>query len=179
MNEQAIIQFWFEELSVKDWWSKNAAVDAEITQRFQAIHTKVHQNELAHWRNTDLGRLAEVIVLDQFSRNMYRDSARAFASDELAIKLAQEAVEAGAFQRLNQPHSPFLIMPYMHSESAQVHEKAVPLFATLVNSNQLDFEMRHKAIIDRFGRYPHRNEILGRTSTDEELAFLQQAGSSF
>lgn len=179
MNYQTIIQFWFEELTVKDWWSKNDEVDAEITRRFKTLHAQAHRNKLGDWRQSDMGRLAEIIVLDQFSRNMYRDTARAFASDSLALNLAQEAVADGVFEQLEQPYSPFLIMPYMHSESPIVHEQAVPLFATLTDSNQLDFEMRHKAIIDRFGRYPHRNEIVGRESTPEENTFLQKPGSSF
>jgi uncharacterized protein (DUF924 family) len=179
MNSKDVIDFWFEELTPKDWWTKNLALDQKIKTRFADLHAKAHREELAPWRANDMGRLAEIIVLDQFSRNMYRDDARAFASDELASRLAQEAVAVGAFDRLSQPHSPFLIMPYMHSESPEVHGLAVPLFVILENSNQLDFELRHKAIIDQFGRYPHRNGMLNRVSTKAEIEFLQQPGSSF
>ena len=179
MQYQEVNEFWFEELSEKDWWSKNDATDALIRKRFSEVHAQANAGDLAAWRSADEGRLAEIIVLDQFSRNMFRGQAASFASDPLAISLAQEAVADGAFKRLQQPYSPFLIMPYMHSESAEVHEQAVSLFSQLADSNQLDFELRHKAIIDRFGRYPHRNAILGRKSTPEEEAFLQEPGSSF
>ena len=120
-----------------------------------------------------------MIVLDQFSRNIYRDDARAFAADPMALALAQQAVALGVDQSLPSAQRCFLYMPYMHSESRWVHERAVPLFESLGQPANLDFELKHKAIIDRFGRYPHRNALLGRESTAEELAFLEQPGSSF
>ncbi len=179
MRYQEIIDFWFEEISDKDWWVKNVDLDQQIIERFSAVHQLAQQHKLSHWRENDKGRLAEIIVLDQFSRNMFRGTAQAFASDALATERAQEAVAVGSFERLDQLYSPFIIMPYMHSESAQVHQQAVPLFATLVDSNQLGFELRHKAIIDQFGRYPHRNAILNRASTTAEVEFLKQPGSGF
>ncbi len=121
------------------------------------------------------GRLAEIIVLDQFSRNVYRDTPRAFAQDALALVLAQELVASGQDRSLPEAQRVFAYMPYMHSESALVHAQAVELFTQLGIQDNLNFELRHKAIIDRFGRYPHRNAILGRTSSAEELAFLERA----
>ena len=118
-------------------------------------------------------------MLDQFSRNMFRDSPLAFAQDPLALALAQEAVACGADQALSQIERNFLYMPYMHSESPAIHLQAVALFENNGIANSLDYEHRHKAIIDRFGRYPHRNAALGRASTPEELEFLKQPGSSF
>ena len=118
-------------------------------------------------------------MLDQFSRNVYRDTARAFAQDALALALAQELVASGQDRNLPTAQRVFAYMPYMHSESALIHEQALALFAQPGMENNLDFERRHKAIIDRFGRYPHRNAVLGRTSTPEELAFLSEPGSSF
>jgi uncharacterized protein (DUF924 family) len=135
--------------------------------------------ELSAWRDTPHGRLAEIIVLDQFSRNLFRDSPKAFAQDGMALALAQEAVRTGADAQLSAQERVFLYMPYMHSESPAIHETAVQLFTGNGIQGNLDFELKHKAIIERFGRYPHRNALLGRNSTPEELAFLSQPGSSF
>ena len=134
---------------------------------------------MSAWRDTPHGRLAEIIVLDQFSRNLFRNSAKAFAQDGMALVLAQEAVRSGADAALMPQERVFLYMPYMHSESAAIHQTAVELFTRNGISDNLDYELKHKAIIDRFGRYPHRNAVLGRTSTPGEIAFLQEPGSSF
>lgn len=174
-----VIDFWFNELQAQDWFQGGDKLDAEIKARFSQLHAKAIVGELFEWRVTASGRLAEIIVLDQFSRNIYRNQPQAFASDPLALVLAQEAVAQGAAQHLMSEQTPFLYMPFMHSESTLIHQQAVTLYQQLGNANSLDFELRHKAIIDRFGRYPHRNAILGRQSTDDELAFLQQPGSSF
>ncbi len=128
---------------------------------------------------TALGRLSEIILLDQFSRNIYRDKPAAFAQDALALALAQEAIAAGIASELTVDQRSFLYMPFMHSESELIHQQAVKLFSEPGLEASLEFEIRHKKIIDRFGRYPHRNEILGRTSTVEEQQFLAQPGSSF
>ena len=118
-------------------------------------------------------------MLDQFSRNIYRDTAKAFAQDAMALVLAQEAVASGALLQLNADERNFLLMPYMHSESAVIHQQAEALFKHYAPENNYQFELKHKVIIDRFGRYPHRNAILGRVSTTEELEFLKQPGSDF
>lgn len=179
MKAQDVLNFWFSEITPKQWFSVDASFDATIRERFSDTHQKAALGELYPWRATPAGRLAEVIVLDQFSRNMYRGTAQAFAFDAIALVLAQEAVALGADQALPSSQRPFLYMPYMHSESACIHEVAVRLFQAPGMENNLDFEHRHKAIIDRFGRYPHRNEILGRISTADEQEFLQKPGSSF
>jgi len=130
-------------------------------------------------RQTAQGRLAEIIVLDQFARNLFRDQAQQFAADAMALVLAQEAIAQGFDQQLPAQQRLFMYMPYMHSESVLIHQRAVALFTALGLPDNLDFEYKHQAIIDRFGRYPHRNALLGRASTAEELAFLQQPNSSF
>jgi uncharacterized protein (DUF924 family) len=135
--------------------------------------------ELFSWRTTAEGRLAEIIVLDQFSRNLYRNTPQAYSQDPIALVLAQEAVESGALNLLNPTQRSFLLLPYMHSESRKIHAVAEELFKEFAPAGSYDFELRHKAIIDRFGRYPHRNEVLGRNSTPEELDFLAQPGSRF
>lgn len=174
-----VLSFWFETLSPADWFKKSARLDITIGTRFAATHEAARLGELHDWRDDAQGRLAEIIVLDQFSRNMYRDTPQAFAQDAQALTLAQEALRAGTDEALAANQRAFLYMPFMHSESAVVHEWAMRLFDQPGLENQLKFEQRHKAIIDRFGRYPHRNQVLGRESTAEELAFLQQPGSSF
>ncbi len=179
LTDKDVLDFWFQELSPKDWFSGDKALDEVIAQRFGALHEQARQGELYHWRLTPEGRLAEVIVLDQFSRNLFRGTPESFASDPMALALAQEVVSSGADERLKPEQRTFLYMPYMHSESLKIHEEAVQLFKSNGIENNLDFEYRHKAIIERFGRYPHRNEILGRESTVEEIEFLKQPGSSF
>jgi uncharacterized protein (DUF924 family) len=174
-----VLRFWFEEIAPAQWWKVDPAFDRLIGERFGVLHRQACAMELPAWRVTPQGRLAEVIVLDQFSRNIHRGTPAAFAADPAALALAQEAVASGADQALPQDRRVFLYMPYMHSESRAVHALAEPLFRAFAPADNLDFELRHKAIIDRFGRYPHRNEILGRPSSPEELAFLQQPGSRF
>jgi len=179
VSPDAVLHFWFEELGPQDWWRKDAELDQRIQDRFGATLATAARCELFHWRDSARGRLAEVIVLDQFSRNIHRDTAAAFANDPLALALAQEAVARGCDQELTESQRAFLYLPYMHSESALIHDEALRLFAAPGLEHNLDFERRHKAIIDRFGRYPHRNALLGRPSTAEEIAFLQEPGSSF
>ena len=178
MHEE-ILKFWFEEIEPSQRFMKDENFDRLIVERFSAIHRQAVQCELFKWRESAHGRLAEIIVLDQFSRNMFRDTPLAFAYDALALALAQEAVAAGTDETLNQQENNFLYMPYMHSESLSIHEVATELFRKNGAEISLDYEYKHKAIIERFGRYPHRNIALGRTSTQEEIEFLKQPGSSF
>jgi uncharacterized protein (DUF924 family) len=179
LNSESVLQFWFHEITPAQWWKVDPAFDRLVTDRFGDLHAQAILAELFAWRSTPKGRLAEVIVLDQFSRNIHRGTRRAFEADTLALALAQEAVTAKADSELTQEERIFLYMPYMHSESKRIHVVAERLFRDNAPKGNHDFELRHKAIIDRFGRYPHRNEMLGRASTPEELAFLTEPGSSF
>ena len=174
-----VLHFWFEEVAPKDRFAKDSALDETIRERFAGVHARAAAAELYDWRQTPAGRLAEIVVLDQFSRNMFRDSAQAFAQDALALVLAQEAVACGADKALSATQRQFLYMPYMHSESLLIQEQSLVLFDALGNDLSLEYARRHHEIIARFGRYPHRNVALGRASTEEERAFLQQPGSSF
>ncbi len=174
-----ILKFWFEETAPAQWWKRDENFDRIIIERYSALHAAAARCELYAWRREPPGRLAEIIILDQFSRNMFRDTPRAFAQDPLALALAQEAVAAVAGQALSPAERGFLYMPYMHSESLKIHEAAVELFRANDNGGQLDYELRHKAIIERYGHYPHRNRILGRESTADEIEFLKQPGSGF
>ena len=178
MIEQ-VLSFWFERHGPDQWWAKDPVFDEAIRTEFGALHARAARGELHDWRGTADGRLAEIIVLDQFSRNLYRDDARAFACDGIALALAQEAVRSGADRAVPPERRKFFYMPYEHSESPYIHTIAVPLFESLGEPDGMDYELQHKAIVDRFGRYPHRNKALGRTSTPEEIAFLKTPNSSF
>jgi len=161
------------------WWTAEPAFDAAIVARFADVHSAAARSELYEWRREPGGRLAEVIVLDQFSRSLFRGTANAFSYDTMALVLAQEAVAGSHDRSLQTVQRAFMYMPFMHSESHVIHAQAERLFAAPGLEDSYESELRHKAVIDRFGRYPHRNAILGRESTQEELAFLEQPGSRF
>lgn len=174
-----VLRFWFEESTPRQHFSKDPEFDALIRERFATLHAQAVAGELVDWRQTPQGRLAEIIVLDQFSRNLFRDKPESFAQDDMALTLAQEAVRIGADRELTPQQRVFLYMPYMHSESDAIQAESVRLYGELGLQENLRFAEAHKEIIDRFGRYPHRNEILGRPSRPDELAFLEMPGSSF
>jgi uncharacterized protein (DUF924 family) len=158
-----VLDFWFNELAPAQHWDKDPALDATIEQHFGAVHTAAAAGELWEWRTHAEGRLAEIIVLDQFSRNIFRDSPAAFFCDPMALVLAQEAVAIGVDKELNVQKRSFLYLPYMHSESLCVHEQAMRLLDQPGLENNYEFELKHLAIIKRFGRYPHRNALLNRS----------------
>lgn len=174
-----VINFWFNEIESAQHWKKDLAFDQLIAERFGDLHRQATLCELFEWRSLAQGRLAEIIVLDQFSRNIYRDTPLSFAYDSQALTLAQEAVALRVDDELSPIEKNFLYMPYMHSESLKVHDVALELFTKNGVENSLDFELQHKKIIEQFGRYPHRNTILGRESSAQEVAFLERPGSSF
>lgn len=178
-REEDILRFWFQELTPQQQFQKDEALDQTIATRFGTTLQAARQCELAPWRATPEGRLAEIIVLDQFSRNIHRDTAQAFAQDAQALTLSQELVASGQHKALPVEQRAFAYMPYMHSESLAIHTQALELFDQPGLENNLAFEVKHREIIARFGRYPHRNQVLGRASTAEETAFLAQPGSSF
>ena len=179
MNYQKVIDFWFQELCPKQWFKKDKSIDLLIKKRFSPVHSSAVKGELYKWRYAALGRLAEVIVIDQFSRNIFRDDPRSYLYDGIALALSQEAIRVGAHKKMESQQRSFLYMPFMHSESRIIHEKAIELFSDPELKLNLEFEYKHKKIIDRFGRYPHRNKVLGRASTPEEMAFLKEEKSHF
>jgi uncharacterized protein (DUF924 family) len=178
-DPESVLTFWYEEIQAAQWWKKDSEFDLLIKSRFAPLHQAACRCELFEWRETPGGRLAEIIVLDQFSRNIYRDDRRAFDADPLALALAQMALDLGADQGMDAKMRQFLLMPFMHSESMVIHERALVLFGAPEMQRSLKSEQEHYAIIKRFGRYPHRNQLLGRESTPEELEFLTQPHSSF
>ena len=178
MKPEDVLGFWFEELNPKQHWVKDPELDKLCAERFTNYLHAAGNGELFSWRATPQGRLAEIIVLDQFSRNIFRNQPESFQYDSVAVTLSQEAWFHKTHEHIEKGKS-FLYMPLMHSESKVVHKLAVEAFTALGPDGTLEFEMKHKVIIDRFGRYPHRNEILGRESTPEEVEFLKGPDSSF
>jgi uncharacterized protein (DUF924 family) len=166
-----IRRYWFEELQPEAWFRKDERVDAAIHERFGALYERlaqIHPQQI----QTPIESVAAVIVLDQFPRNMFRDSPRAFATDALALSISQHAIATGLDQQLTQQQRLFLYMPFQHSEDRAVQARSIELFTQLGLADNLDYAHRHKNIIDRFGRFPHRNVVLGRQSTTEELEFI-------
>ncbi|KAA8732384.1 DUF924 domain-containing protein [Acinetobacter qingfengensis] len=179
MDAAFVLNFWFAAENQPFWFEKSGEFDQKIVTHFMTIHHRAKQGELWSWRVTPEGRLAEIIILDQFSRNLFREQPQAFAQDSMALALAQEAISLKLDQQLDPVQRKFLYMPFMHSESGYIHDIALQLFQRLGDQLTLDFEKKHQRIIDRFGRYPHRNDILGRISTTEEQEFLTQPNSHF
>ncbi len=166
-----IVGYWFEELKPDAWFRKDERVDADIRERFGALYeelAKIHPEQLA----TPLECAAAVIALDQFPRNMFRGSPPAFTTDALALAIAQRAIAAGFDEQLARQQRLFLYMPFQHSEDRAVQARSIELFTQLGERDNLGYAHRHKEVVDRFGRFPHRNEVLGRTSTPEELQFI-------
>jgi uncharacterized protein (DUF924 family) len=174
MHFETVLKFWFNQLTPAQWWKKDIALDQLIISKFSFTHQQAVAGELSSWRKTALGRLAEIIVLDQFSRNMFRGTPQSFMYDGMALILAQESISQGFDQELSTVEQSFLYMPFMHSESLQIHQEALLLFSEPGLVDSLDFEKQHFEIIKRFGRYPHRNKILGRSSTALEKQFLTE-----
>ncbi|HEY7642401.1 MAG TPA: DUF924 family protein [Steroidobacteraceae bacterium] len=168
---EQVIRYWFEELPHEAWFRKDTQVDDAIRERFGTVHDEVAQLRPEHCA-TPRACLAAVIVLDQFSRNMFRGSPRSFASDELALSIAQHAIARGFDQQLDRQQRWFLYMPFQHSEDREVQARSIELFTQLNDPENLGYAQRHKEIIDRFGRFPHRNEVLGRESSPQELQFI-------
>jgi uncharacterized protein (DUF924 family) len=174
-----VLRFWFEELTHEQRFAGDAEVDAMIVDRFTDIHAQVAAGEFWRYRTEANSYLAEIIVLDQFSRQLFRDSGQAFAYDGMSLTLAQQAVATGLDQQLDPAERMFIYMPFMHSESKLIHKQAVPLFESLGMEEALKYEHIHKDIIDQFGRYPHRNERLGREMTAAEKEYLASNQESF
>lgn len=179
MTPQDIHAFWFETLAPEDWFTPNPKLDRRIAASFGALVLTAPTGMLASWRTSAVGRLTEILALDQFPRNIYRGRAEAYHGDALALQMAKEAIAASAPCELSAEERAFVYMPFMHSESLAEHERALELFSEPGLDNQLKHEQRHRAILERFGRYPQRNAALGRESTAEEAAFLSEPGSGF
>ncbi|MHB1104198.1 MAG: DUF924 family protein [Devosia sp.] len=174
-----VLHFWFIDHGQQDWFGGKPEFDAELAAKFTESHARAAAGEAYPWRATPEGRLAEILVLDQFSRQLHRGSPQAFAQDGMALVLAQEAVAGGFDLKLEPPRRTFVYMPYMHSESLVIHEEAVRLFTALGNEEALKYELGHVDVLKRFGRYPRRNAALGRQSTPEELEYMAAGTGAF
>ncbi|RJS91042.1 DUF924 family protein [Salinisphaera sp. Q1T1-3] len=174
-----VLAFWFDTLEPHQWFVADERVDRHIAARFGALLPAARAGWLADWRDTPDGRLAEILVLDQFARNIHRGTAEAFAGDALARERADAAIAAEADSALPVARRVFVYMPFMHSESIADHDRAARLFDVPGMETQQHHEARHRAVLERFGRYPQRNAALGRESTAEEAAFLAEPGAAF
>lgn len=188
---EEILTFWFDEVRDEPayfeeyaprWFVQNADFDREIVRRFQADYELAAQGQLTHWTETARGGVALILVLDQFPRNMFRNDPRAFATDPLAQRIAEQMIDAGLDRQLRLVERYFVYVPFMHSEDRAHQQRSVRLFQQLAEERayfDTSYAVRHQEVIDRFGRFPHRNAVLGRVSTPAELEFLKQFGSSF
>jgi uncharacterized protein (DUF924 family) len=195
---EAVLRFWFGELGPDGkadeehsarWWRKDAAFDQLVRDRFGALHEAVSAGERDEWLSTPRGRLAFIIVLDQFSRNMFRGSAMTHAGDARAAEVARQGIERGVDRGLAHDERTFFYMPLMHSEELADQDRSVALFTGWRDeleepargrvSGMIGYAEKHRDIVRQFGRFPHRNALLGRASTPEELVFLEKPGSSF
>ena len=187
----AVLDFWFGApgssefgSARKAWFSKDAAFDMTIRERFGALVERALRGELDAWGDEPTSALAQILLLDQFTRNAFRGSARSFAGDARALAAASRMVGSRQDEALAPFMRGFVYLPFEHAERPAMQDEAIRLFTKLANdapehADMLDYAHRHRAVIERFGRFPHRNEILGRQSTAEEIAFIQRPGSGF
>jgi uncharacterized protein (DUF924 family) len=174
-----VLHFWFDELGPAAWFRKDAATDAAIRSRFLILYEVLANWPAAAALASPERALATVLVLDQFPRNLFRAGAQAFATDALAREVAAGAIAEGFDAGFDKDRRLFLYLPFEHSEDKADQARSVQLIASLGDPGLADWAARHKAVVDRFGRFPHRNALLGRASTPEEEAFLKEPGSSF
>lgn len=195
-----VLRFWFGDLREGElpekerqmtWWMKSEEFDGLVRQRFEKYVLLAEKGELSRWLETPLGTVAFIVVVDQFPRNIYRDTQGAFSRDSLALHTCLEGIKKGFDRDLHPMHRAFFYLPLMHSEDPEMQSLSVRKYSALENEHashpriretlacSTDFAGRHFDIIERFGRYPHRNAALGRESTPEETEFLKQPGSSF
>jgi uncharacterized protein (DUF924 family) len=176
---KSIIDFWFIEISPKQWWVKSVEFDDLISQRFFTIYEETRGGKYLDWINSAQSCLARIILLDQFPRNMFREKPESFRTDVLALAATKHAISLGFDIGIPSQHKGFLYMPLMHSEALDDQMKAIELFTAAGSDleENLKSSHRHKAIIEQFGRFPHRNQVLGRASSQAELEFLKQPGS--
>ena len=173
-----VLRFWFEQLSEAQWWEQDDAVDAQIHDRFLALHERLTP-QVDYSLNTPRSLLAAVIVLDQFSRNLFRRTPRAYAADPIARRLARSAIERGFDSSLTVLERQFLYLPFEHSEDGADQQLSVELFTALGNDEWTRYAIEHNEVIDRFGRFPHRNAVLGRRSTPDEVELLKASVNWF
>ena len=174
-----IVGFWFSAPVRPMHFRKSQEFDKQITDKFLSIYETASRGELNDWSSTAQGALALILTLDQFPRNIFRDDRRSFESDRLARRASKTAIEHGFESQYTVEQRSFLYMPFMHSEDLNEQDYSVVQYEKLGVESSLKFAIAHRDIIERFGRFPHRNEILARASTPREIEFLKQLGSGF
>jgi uncharacterized protein (DUF924 family) len=174
-----VIRFWFEEIEPKQWFIKDDDFDKLVKDRFENLVTRALSGQLDSWSESADGNLALILLLDQMTRNIYRNHPMSFAGDDMALAFCLKGVKRDDMDHLQGDQIKFLLMPMMHAEDLNVQESSLPLFQKYCDDQTYDYAVRHRDIVARFGHFPHRNAILGRPSTEEELAFLEQPNSSF
>ena len=175
----SVLSFWFEEIDPKQWFGKDDDFDARIRTRFGPLIRAALSGQLDDWAKEEDGILALILLLDQMPRNIYRNTPDSFAGDDRALAYSMQAVEQGCHRRWPATRVQFLLMPMMHAEDLAVQERLLPIIGQYCDAGAYDYAVRHRDIIARFGRFPHRNAILDRSSTEQELSFLKGPGSSF
>ncbi|MEP0391320.1 MAG: DUF924 family protein [Erythrobacter sp.] len=174
-----ILDFWFGELGAKDWFSKNEAVDAQIQRRFRSLHEQLSQKSPSGFLTSPSKAFAAIILFDQLPRNLYRNDPRSFASDLLALDIARELITKKWDANIAHDQRVFAYLPFEHSENLADQDEAVRMIEPLGDDDFTRYAHTHRNVIVRFGRFPHRNTILGRTSTPQEKEYLRQPGSGF
>ena len=174
-----VLNFWFNECTPEQWYKKDADFDALIFRRFETTVSAALKGEMEAWQTDLKGCLAIILMLDQFTRNIFQNTPKAFLGDKKALELSLICHDKGYLQHDNPAYRQFMLMPMMHSEDIAIQDQSLPLFKEFTSERIYGYAVKHRDIIQRFGRFPHRNEILGRISTEEEIEFLKQPGSSF
>lgn len=177
---EQVLHFWLEEITPQQRFQKSLAFDNEIKERFGKLVTQALQGDLDHWAESGDGRLALIILLDQFTRNIYRDTPEAFSGDKKVVEFSIRSAKDGHLDNeMDNTKRTFILMPMMHSEDIQIQDNSLALFEKYTNEGTLKYAVMHRDIIAQFGRFPHRNWILGRESTAKEIEFLKGPNSSF
>ena len=176
---KSVLTFWFDECEPKDWFKKNEDFDNTIRTRFKSLIEQALNNVLDLWATNPEGSLALILLLDQFTRNIYREDKKSFAGDKKALQISSKCVQENYLSLSPQEWCHFMLIPMMHSENLYIQNQVLPLFKQYTSSHTYNFALKHQKIIKKFGRFPHRNKILCRLSTEEELNFLMKPGSSF
>lgn len=174
-----VLEFWFDEKHIPLHFAEEKDFDEKIRKEFLETWKRAKEGLLVNWRENIYGRLAEIIVLDQFSRNLFREDIRTYTQDKMAIALAQETLKCEDYNKLDSKEKKFILLPFMHSESTELHDWAYKYYEDLDDENTLYFEDKHREILDRFGRYPYQNEDLNRESTEEEKKWLEEKDGDF
>ena len=177
---KTVLKFWFEDCTSEQWFMKDDNFDTQLKDRFGKLVEKARAGQLDAWAETKEGTLALILLLDQMTRNIYRDTPNAFSGDEIALALSLKGVDQGYLDEFeDMPERQFLLMPMMHSEDLNIQNRSLPLFEKYTSDLTYEYAVKHQVIIERFGHFPHRNAILGRPLTEEQIEFLKGPDSSF